>query len=184
MSVLMLRGPQTPGELKQRAERMHAFSELAHIQATLERLIGRGLCQARPPPGSEGGALHPAAGGGRMRPLRARPPPRSACRASPSHRAPRRDCRSGSSSWSAKWPSCARRSRAPASASGGMSHAGSDPRRGLRQRHRGGHPAGPRGRARLVPLALRAAARPRLPLHGDRSHPRGSEGGGGRHAAC
>ena len=28
MCVLMLRGPQTPGELKQRAERMHSFGEL------------------------------------------------------------------------------------------------------------------------------------------------------------
>ena len=29
MSVLMLRGAQTPGELKQRTERMHAFADLA-----------------------------------------------------------------------------------------------------------------------------------------------------------
>jgi uncharacterized protein YceH (UPF0502 family) len=43
MCVLMLRGPQTPGELKQRAERMHAFSELEQIHGTLERLIDRGL---------------------------------------------------------------------------------------------------------------------------------------------
>jgi uncharacterized protein YceH (UPF0502 family) len=43
MCVLMLRGPQTPGELKQRAERMHAFSQLEQIHATLERLIDRGL---------------------------------------------------------------------------------------------------------------------------------------------
>jgi uncharacterized protein YceH (UPF0502 family) len=43
MSVLMLRGPQTPGELKQRAERMHAFADLAGVHETLERLIGREL---------------------------------------------------------------------------------------------------------------------------------------------
>lgn len=43
MCVLMLRGPQTPGELKQRAERMHGFSDLEQIHATLERLIDRGL---------------------------------------------------------------------------------------------------------------------------------------------
>lgn len=43
MCVLMLRGPQTPGELKQRAERMHAFSELEQIHGALERLIDRGL---------------------------------------------------------------------------------------------------------------------------------------------
>jgi uncharacterized protein YceH (UPF0502 family) len=41
--VLMLRGPQTPGELKQRGERMHAFVELAEVHDTLERLIARGL---------------------------------------------------------------------------------------------------------------------------------------------
>jgi uncharacterized protein YceH (UPF0502 family) len=43
MCVLMLRGPQTPGELKQRTERMYTFAELAGVQAKLEQLIGRGL---------------------------------------------------------------------------------------------------------------------------------------------
>jgi uncharacterized protein YceH (UPF0502 family) len=43
MCVLMLRGPQTPGELKQRSERMHAFADLAAVEATLERLIEREL---------------------------------------------------------------------------------------------------------------------------------------------
>jgi uncharacterized protein YceH (UPF0502 family) len=43
MSVLMLRGAQTPGELKQRTDRMHAFSNLAEVQETLARLIERGL---------------------------------------------------------------------------------------------------------------------------------------------
>jgi uncharacterized protein YceH (UPF0502 family) len=41
--VLMLRGPQTPGELKQRAERMHAFAGLDEVHETLERLIAREL---------------------------------------------------------------------------------------------------------------------------------------------
>jgi uncharacterized protein YceH (UPF0502 family) len=41
--VLMLRGPQTPGELKQRAERMHAFDGLEEVGETLQRLIARGL---------------------------------------------------------------------------------------------------------------------------------------------
>jgi uncharacterized protein YceH (UPF0502 family) len=41
--VLMLRGPQTPGELKQRAERMHPFASLDEVHETLERLIARGL---------------------------------------------------------------------------------------------------------------------------------------------
>ncbi len=43
MCVLMLRGGQTPGELKQRTERMHAFADLASVHETLERLIGREL---------------------------------------------------------------------------------------------------------------------------------------------
>jgi uncharacterized protein len=41
--VLMLRGPQTPGELKQRSERMHAFADLVAVHETLNRLIEREL---------------------------------------------------------------------------------------------------------------------------------------------
>jgi len=43
--VLMLRGAQTPGELKQRAERMHAFVGLEEVNATLAGLIERGLVE-------------------------------------------------------------------------------------------------------------------------------------------
>jgi uncharacterized protein len=43
MCVLMLRGAQTPGELKQRTERMHPFGQLAAVHETLERLIEREL---------------------------------------------------------------------------------------------------------------------------------------------
>lgn len=43
MCVLMLRGPQTPGELKQRTERMHSFAGLADVHETLNALIERGL---------------------------------------------------------------------------------------------------------------------------------------------
>jgi hypothetical protein len=43
MCVLMLRGPQTPGELKQRSERLHAFEGLDMVHETLAVLIGRGL---------------------------------------------------------------------------------------------------------------------------------------------
>jgi uncharacterized protein YceH (UPF0502 family) len=42
LGVLMLRGPQTPGELKQRSERLHEFTDLAAVQATLDRLVERG----------------------------------------------------------------------------------------------------------------------------------------------
>jgi uncharacterized protein YceH (UPF0502 family) len=41
--VLLLRGAQTPGELKQRTERMYAFADLAGVQETLQRLIDRDL---------------------------------------------------------------------------------------------------------------------------------------------
>ena len=39
----MLRGPQTPGELKQRTERMFRFAELDGVHATLQRLVERQL---------------------------------------------------------------------------------------------------------------------------------------------
>jgi len=42
LAVLMLRGPQTPGELKQRGHRLHDFADLAAIHATLGRLVERG----------------------------------------------------------------------------------------------------------------------------------------------
>ena len=43
LCVLMLRGAQTPGELKQRSERLHDFGDLSAVHATVERLIERGL---------------------------------------------------------------------------------------------------------------------------------------------
>jgi uncharacterized protein YceH (UPF0502 family) len=45
LCVLMLRGAQTPGELKQRTERMHAFADLAGVQQTLGTLIERELVE-------------------------------------------------------------------------------------------------------------------------------------------
>jgi uncharacterized protein len=41
--VLMLRGAQTPGELKQRTERMHGFRDPDEVRETLRRLIEREL---------------------------------------------------------------------------------------------------------------------------------------------
>jgi uncharacterized protein len=38
---LLLRGPQTPGELRSRAERMHPFEDLSEVQTTLQRLLRR-----------------------------------------------------------------------------------------------------------------------------------------------
>ena len=39
LCVLLLRGPQTPGELRGRTERLHRFEDLDEVQATLQRLI-------------------------------------------------------------------------------------------------------------------------------------------------
>jgi uncharacterized protein len=48
LAVLMLRGPQTPGELKQRTDRLHPFADLAAVEETLERLIDRELAARLP----------------------------------------------------------------------------------------------------------------------------------------
>ncbi len=39
--VLLLRGPQTPGELRGRTERMHRFEELTDVAAVLQKLMER-----------------------------------------------------------------------------------------------------------------------------------------------
>lgn len=41
LCVLLLRGPQTPGELRGRTERMHRFDEIADVLAGLQRLMER-----------------------------------------------------------------------------------------------------------------------------------------------
>jgi uncharacterized protein YceH (UPF0502 family) len=43
LGVLMLRGPQTSGELKTRTERLHRFGDMDELSGTLERLIERQL---------------------------------------------------------------------------------------------------------------------------------------------
>jgi uncharacterized protein len=39
--VLLLRGPQTPGELRSRTERMHAFAGMDEVETTLQQLARR-----------------------------------------------------------------------------------------------------------------------------------------------
>ena len=110
MCVLMLRGPQTPGELKQRTERMHPFADLQDVHGTLERLIERGLvARLERRPGHKEERYAPAAAGprARSRPSAGRP------RLRPWRR--RRRARtaiwpSAWSGWSERSPSCARRS--------------------------------------------------------------------------
>ncbi|HEV2774602.1 MAG TPA: YceH family protein [Solirubrobacteraceae bacterium] len=48
LCVLMLRGGQTPGELKARCDRLHPFGDLAAVHTTLERLIERDLVEQLP----------------------------------------------------------------------------------------------------------------------------------------
>ena len=71
--LLLLRGPQTPGELRSRAERLFAFDDLGAVQAALDRLAGVGGTREEPvvaalarAPGARGDSLHaPAGRGGR-----------------------------------------------------------------------------------------------------------------------
>jgi uncharacterized protein YceH (UPF0502 family) len=41
LCLLMLRGPQTPGELRSRSDRLFSFDDLGAVQSTLERLAAR-----------------------------------------------------------------------------------------------------------------------------------------------
>ena len=47
LCVLLLRGPQTPGELRGRAERMHRFETLDDVQSALQKLMQRELPLAK-----------------------------------------------------------------------------------------------------------------------------------------
>jgi uncharacterized protein YceH (UPF0502 family) len=46
LAVLMLRGPQTPGELRQRTERLHAFRDQGELQRAVEGLVDRQLASS------------------------------------------------------------------------------------------------------------------------------------------
>jgi uncharacterized protein YceH (UPF0502 family) len=48
LAVLMLRGPQTLGELKLRSERLYPFDSLADVDQVLDRLADRGLVARLP----------------------------------------------------------------------------------------------------------------------------------------
>jgi uncharacterized protein len=55
LTVLMLRGPQTAGELRQRSERIHSFDSGEEVERTLELLAERELAVALPRrPGERG----------------------------------------------------------------------------------------------------------------------------------
>ena len=48
LCVLLLRGPQTTGELRTRSERLHEFEDLEGVESTLNRLAEMGLVRTLP----------------------------------------------------------------------------------------------------------------------------------------
>ncbi len=48
LTVLLLRGPQAPGELRTRTERLHPFADRAAVEEVLGRMAGRGLVRELP----------------------------------------------------------------------------------------------------------------------------------------
>jgi uncharacterized protein len=82
LCVLMLRGPQTSGELKPRSERLHAFADTDDVERVFEGLTERGLVrQLGRRPGERGRRYAQLLGGGVEEP--ADEPARS-----PDHEAP------------------------------------------------------------------------------------------------
>ena len=53
LTVLLLRGPQAPGELRTRTDRLHAFADRQTVSATLERMAARGLVRELPRRGGD-----------------------------------------------------------------------------------------------------------------------------------
>ena len=51
MTELLLRGPQTLGEIRTRASRMYALEDLNAAKAVIDELVGKGLVEALTPPG-------------------------------------------------------------------------------------------------------------------------------------
>ena len=48
LAVLMLRGPQTPGELKARVERLYPYGSVEDVQRALDALAAEGLVERQP----------------------------------------------------------------------------------------------------------------------------------------
>jgi uncharacterized protein len=99
LCVLMLRGAQTPGELKQRTERLHGFASLEELEGVLQRLIERDLAERVARRGSRGRSSPPW------------PPTRSPRRSRPAW-SPRRTTGlpTTSTCWRSAWPRSSARS--------------------------------------------------------------------------
>jgi len=59
LCLLLLRGPQTPGELRSRADRLFTFDDIAAVQSTLERLADREAPGPTPAPTNPAEATGP-----------------------------------------------------------------------------------------------------------------------------
>jgi uncharacterized protein len=95
LTVMLLRGPQTPGELKGRADRLRHFGSLADVEATIARLIERGYAvRVDRRPGQKEDRFGHLLGDAEV--------------AGPESAAPAR-----APAWSARWPICARATRRP-----------------------------------------------------------------------
>lgn len=53
VTVLLLRGPQSPGELRTRSERLHAFADRGAVEEALRRMADRGLVRELPRRGGD-----------------------------------------------------------------------------------------------------------------------------------
>jgi uncharacterized protein YceH (UPF0502 family) len=53
VTVLLLRGPQAPGELRSRTDRLHPFADRAAVEETLRRMAARGLVRELPRRGGD-----------------------------------------------------------------------------------------------------------------------------------
>lgn len=51
LCLLLLRGPQTPGELRSRADRMYSFDDIAAVESTLNRLASEPSVEGTQPQG-------------------------------------------------------------------------------------------------------------------------------------
>ena len=105
--MLLLRGAQTPGELKQRTERMQGFADLAAVQDALDRLVERDLVLrlARRPGQKEERYLHRLSEEAEGAPPVEQPP--EPLVAAPPRPAPRRDATTAASTGSRpSWRSC------------------------------------------------------------------------------
>ena len=76
LAVLMLRGPQTPGELKTRSERLYPLGSLDDVQRTLDSLVERELVARLPRrPGQKEERYAQLLGGEQREPVPSAEPP-------------------------------------------------------------------------------------------------------------